>query len=391
MILFKLRSWWLSIQPNKKSVHKKKRPIYRQGWLAKLIMSGDRLAFNWAMREALYRHLSAQVSNGVAVEVALDAFSARLKRRKKSSSEKLVVDVARRMRDGVSLSIALTKWIPNDEAGMIASGELSGNLPRSLDLIIESKRRIARVQRAYKMSLVRPTIYSLAVYGVLWAIGVFVTPSLTLVLPPAQATGLVSWLYAMSDFACSWKVFIPPFVLLLAALLVARSLPFWLGRQRIAAESIFPYSFYRDMHGYIWLMSFSALLRAGLPDVDILKRQMLNASPWLKERLREIRVRMVNGATLPTALLAKGRHGMPAFGFPNPDIVDDIQSMAGFTDFPERISKLAAQWADEIEASTLSRAAAFGFAMEMFMYVVMGLLMMAINSMSTQLGSVTGM
>jgi hypothetical protein len=65
--------------------------------------------------------------------------------------------------------------------------------------------------------------------------------------------------------------------------------------------------------------------------------------------------------------------------------------MAGFTDFPERISKLATQWADEIEASTLSRAAVFGFAMEMFMYMVMGLLMMAINSMSTQLGSVTGM
>jgi len=145
------------------------------------------------------------------------------------------------------------------------------------------------------------------------------------------------------------------------------------------------------MHGYIWLMSFSALLRAGLPDVDILKRQMLNASPWLKERLREIRARMVNGATLPAALLATGRRGMPAFGFPNPDIVDDIQSMAGFKDFPERISKLATQWADEIEASTLSRAAVFGFAMEIFMYVMMGLLMIAINSMSTQLGSVTSM
>lgn len=390
MMLPKFKSWLTLNQPNTKSLHKKKKPI-RQGWLAKVMISGDRLAFNWTIREALYRHLSAQVSNGVAVEVALEAFSARLKRRKKPSSEKLVIDVARRMRDGVSLSVALTKWIPDDEAGMIASGELSGNLPRALDLIIESKRRIARVQRAYKMSLVRPAIYSLAVYGVLWAIGVFVTPSLMLVLPQAQATGLVAWLYATSEFASSWQVMIPPLILLSAAIVIARSLPAWLGRHRIMAESFFPYSFYRDMHGYIWLMSFSALLRAGLPDVDILKRQMLNASPWLKERLREIRARMVNGATLPAALLARGRRGMPAFGFPNPDIVDDIQSMAGFKDFPERISKLATQWADEIEASTLSRAAVFGFAMEMFMYVMMGLLMIAINSMSTQLGSVTSM
>ena len=38
----------------------------------------------------------------------------------------------------------------------------------------------------------------------------------------------------------------------------------------------------------------------------------------------------------------------------------------------------------------LVRAKRFGFAMEMLMYVVMGLLMIAINSMSTQMGSVPG-
>jgi hypothetical protein len=159
----------------------------------------------------------------------------------------------------------------------------------------------------------------------------------------------------------------------------------------VAAESMFPYSFYRDIQGYTWLMSFSALLRAGMADVEILKRQATQSTPWLKERLKALWWRMDNGASMPAALMAKGKNGMPAFGFPNPDIVDDIASMAGFSDFAERIAVLAVQWADELESSTLAKAKSFGFAMEIVMYAVMGLLMIAINSMSTQMGNVPGM
>lgn len=360
-------------------------------WITRLITAGDRLAFNWKTREMLYRHLSAQVANDVPVEIAIEAFAAQLKRKGRKSTEKLVRDVIRAMRDGASLVHALSKWIPDDEAGMIAGGELSGNLPGALDIIVESKRRILRVRQAYKMSLVRPAVYILAIYAVLWAIGVYVTPSLMLVLPATKATGLVSWLYAASDFALSGLVVIPPLVLFASALAIAWALPRWQGRYRITAEKYFPFSFYRDMHGYMWLMSFAALLRAGLPDVEILQRQMTNATPWLKERLREMRGRMIDGATLPSALLAKGKRGIPPFAFPNPDVVDNIQSMAGFKDFPERISKLAMQWSEEIEAASVSRAAVFGFSMEILMYVLMGILMMAINSMSTQIGTVAGM
>ena len=295
------------------------------------------------------------------------------------------------MRDGSTLATALAVWIPQDEASIISSGELSGNLPRSLDLVIEAKRRIARVNSALKTSMVSPAIYVVAVYGMLWGIGRYVTPGLEQALPKEKAQGLVSGLYAAGDFANSWWALLPPLVLALAIAWVVRSLPRWTGRGRVSAESVFPYSFYRDIQGYTWLMSFSALLRAGMADVEILKRQTTQSTPWLKERLHALWWRMDNGASLPAALMLKGKAGMPAFGFPNPDIVDDIGSMAGFSDFPERIAVLAVQWADELEASTLARAKSFGFAMEIAMYAVMGLLMIAINSMSTQMGTGPGM
>lgn len=362
-----------------------------KGMTARITAAGDRMAFAWPVREALYRHMSVQHSNGIPVEVALDTFRARLQRRKKMSSDKIVADVARRMRDGSTLAAALTAWIPQDEVSIISSGELSGNLSRSLDLVIEAKRRIARVNGALKTSMVSPAIYMVAVYGMLWGIGKYVTPGLEQALPKEKAQGLVSGLYAAGDFANSWWALLPPLVLAACIAWVVRSLPKWTGRSRVAAEKVFPYSFYRDIQGYTWLMSFSALLRAGMADVEILKRQTAQSTPWLKERLHALWWRMDNGTSLPAALMAKGKGGMPAFGFPSPDIVDDIGSMAGFGDFPERIAVLAVQWADELERATLARAKAFGFAMEILMYAVMGFLMVAINSMSTQIGSSPGM
>lgn len=362
----------------------------RKSLSARITAAGDRIAFSWTVREALYRHLSAQVSNGVPVETALDSFRLRLRRRKKVSSDKIVGDIARRMRDGSTFAAAFGQWAPQDEVGVLTSGELSGNLPRSLDLLIDAKRRLARVRQGMKAAIYSPVIYLIMVYAMLWAIGTYVTPGLEQALPKAKARGLIAALFSAGDFATSWWALAPPLIFTLLTAVVVRSLPRWTGRGRIAAETFFPFSFYRDINGYTWLMSFTALLRAGMADVEILKRQSEQASPWLKERLKALHSRMFNGLSLPAALLSRGKDKMPGFGFPNPDVIDDIASMAGFADFPDRISLVAIQWADELETSTLAMAKRFGFYMEIVMYVVMGVLMVAINSMSTQLGNVTG-
>jgi type II secretory pathway component PulF len=358
---------------------------------ARFAAARDRLAFDWRVREALYRHLSAQIANGVTTETALDAFRVRLRRNKKKSAAAIVGSVARRMRDGVTLANALTAWAPQDEVSLIAAGELAGNLPRALDLIVESTRRIMLVNRTLQAALVTPTIYMAAMYGVLWAIGWYVTPALEQALPRQKAQGLIYALYVAGDLAASWWAILP--IVAIAAVIAAmlRSLPRWTGRSRIMAERFFPYSFYRDSRGYSWLMSFTALLRAGMSDTDILKRQWSTATPWLKERLHAIWWRMDNGASLPAALMARGKAGMPPFGFPSPDIVDDIASMAEFSDFSERIATLAVQWADDLERTTLAQVKVSGIAMELLMYGVMGLLMVAINSMSVQIGAVPGM
>lgn len=358
-------------------------------WENNIIRIADSWAFSWKVREWLYRHLSVQIGNGVQVGTALETFRSRLQRRKRVSSVKVVNAVIRRMRNGMSLATALSLWIPDDEVTVIDSGELSGNLPKGLDLIIAAKRSISRVRGAFFSALIAPTVYLIAVFLMLWAMGRFIIPDLVQALPRERALGMVHALYVLGDFANSWTAVVPLVILLCFVILVVFSLPRWTGRSRIYAERFFPYSFYRNINGYIWLMSFSAVLQAGMSDVDILRRQVKQASPWLMERLQALLLRMNNGASLAEALLARGKGGLPPFGFPNPDIVDDIASMHGFKNFNEKIGLIARQWAEDLETSTLVMAKRFGFAIEIMMYVVMIFLVVAINSMSAQLGGVS--
>jgi type II secretory pathway component PulF len=355
----------------------------RWAWL---VDAADRAVFSWKVRRKLYKHLAGQVGNGVPVEVALEKHASQLARANRTSSARIVRDASRLMRDGKSLADSLRNWIPADEAGFIAAAELASSkvLPASLKELVETKRRVKRVAVAFRNALVRPAVYTLTMYGVVWAIGKYAVPQMTQALPASRATGAVAGLYAAGDFAMSWLAVLPPVCLLLLGLAIKYAMPRWRGRWRVYAESYFPFNYYRDSHGFLWLSSFVALLKAGKPDVDILQMQITYASPWLKERLAHCRRTMIDGALLPAALAEPAAKKMPAYGFPNPDIVSDIESFSGFPDFPEKIKAVLQEWAEDLEESTLENAALFGFLLEIVMYVVMGFLMYAINELTKQ-------
>lgn len=361
----------------------------QQALLARIARHADRLAFSWDVRRDLYKHLSAQVGNKVPMERALETFRGRLQRVRRMSCDKIVADVARRMRDGATLTKALTPWIPVDEVSILNSGELSGNLPRALDLLVETKRRVARVVKAMKAAIKKPFFYFVVIYGFIWYLATEVFPQLRGTQNGTPA-GAAAWLYAIGDLANSPWALLPPLLFAGLAVAVVVALPRWRGKGRITAERYFPFSAYRDVQGYTWLMGFTALLRAGMADVAVLKTQSQHASPWLNERLRALWWRMDDGASLSKALLAKGRGNLPPFGFPNPNIVDDIASMDGFDDFADRITKVATEWSEELEEELLAMAGKIGFWAEMVLYAVVLFLLFAINQM-TPTSAVAGM
>lgn len=342
----------------------------------------ERVFFGWSVRQELYRHLTVQIENNISEVAALQLFHKRLIRRKKKGSARIVSIVARRMRDGVSLSAALRAFVPADEALVIMGGETAGQVGQSFALILDAKERLSGVRKTMVSAFVTPFVYLCAIYGLLWFVGSYVLPTVDKIVPAGQITGLGTMVVAMGAAATSLWAIVPGVALLAGVAWMIWAFPRWTGSLRVKFEQWFPFNFYRDIQGYVWILTFSSMLKAGVPDTQILGDQAALASPWLQERLVGVKQKMGNGASFANALIATGK------GFPNPDLIDDIQSMSGFLDFPDRMRKRALQWSDELQWTTMARVKAVGFIFDMVMYAIMLIVLGGINSMTSQIGSV---
>lgn len=341
----------------------------------------SRLAFNWPMRAALYRHLSIQIKNDIDQVTALETFKKRLVRNKKKSCILVVNDIIHRIRNGIQLSAALRLWVPNDEAFTIAGAEMAGQIEKSFELLLDSKSRIEAVKQSMFSAFTTPLIYLCAIYGMLWAIGTFFLPHIRQVVPTKNIHGLGALLFDVGDFATSLWMIIPLIITFLICGWIAWALPNWTASYRKDIEKFFPFSFYRDLHGYVWVLTFASMLQAGISDTHILRDQSSLASPWLRQRLTALQRRMMNGEDIAYALEKIG------FNFPNPDMIDDIASMSGFEDFPERLQKRTVDWVDEMEINVKSKVKQVGFFFNILMYSLILLLLLGINSLSVQMGT----
>lgn len=361
------------------------KPVASNPWLQEALA---RNAFKkWTVRRNLYRRLAVRVRNGASTEDVLD-MEARALEHEGNPAAYALRSASRLMRNGHTLSDSLKKWVPADEVGILATAETGNALSDSLEYFIETRRRMHRVTKAYRNAFVQPVVYLLTVYGVLWSIAKYTVPDLVSSGASAHTSGMGSMLISMSNVVNSWQGAVPVVLFLLVVFLIFKSFRSWTGRGRIAAEKRFPYSYYRDSEGFIWLSGFVSLLQVGQDEVDILNRQAKYASPWLKERLMHYRRSMVNGKSLAQALATPIGPGKPSFGFPNPDIINDIAAMGESSEFPQKIKKVLENWAEEMEEQTLEKSKVFGFALELCMYIIMGLLIVAMNSLIQQIAMV---
>ena len=344
----------------------------------------NRMAFDWNVRAALYRHLAVQIDNNINQITALENFRRRLARQKRKSCVHIITDVIRRMRNGAQLSAALRVWVPVDEAFTLTGAEMAGNVGAAFELLLESKSRGANVRRAMISAFTTPMIYLCAIYGMLWAIGMYFLPSIQQAMPASQVHGLGAMLYSLGNFATSFWMLVPIALIVALVMWIFWALPNLTAPFRVRLEEYFPFNFYRDIQGYVWLVTFASMLKAGMSDTRILLDQSRLATPWLQQRLLAVRRRMVNGEGLARALQNVG------YNFPNPDMIDDIDSMADFDDFPARITKRTTQWADDLERTVKARIRILGFCFDMVMYGLILIVLLGMNSLSVQMGSVPG-
>lgn len=344
---------------------------------------------DWKLREAFYQHICDQVGNDIALDTALRNFRTRLIRNKKFAHARIVLLIIQKLQNGKKFSESLEGLVGSDELAIIAAGELGGKLPFSLALILEQHARASRLKQTLRQGLSSTVGHLIITTGVLWYLASTVIPQLESAVPASKAKGLVHALYVISGFVNSaWSLLVPT-IIASAVLLFLWSLPRWTGRQRLIAERYFPYSYYRDLVGYQWLMIFTTLLTSGIPDVNILQMQAKGASPYLRERLSLFYHRLRSGGmSLAEALIAPVGHSHQPMNFPSPDINESIIALYGFANFPERIAKLVATWAEQIDTRTLNLAKSISSFFEFAMMFGMALLILAVQDLANQVGAI---
>ena len=361
-------------------------PQQLQGTFSRL---GKKSKLDWKIRAPFYQHLVDQVGNEIALEKALVHFRDRMLRTKKHAYARIILLIIQKLQNGKKFSESLEGLVGSEELAIISAGELGGKLPFALSLILEQRERSVRLKQTLRQGLSSTVGHLLIACAVLWYLASAVIPGLESAVPRAKAQGLVHFLYAISGFVNSaWIFLIPVFIgSALAALLW--SLPRWTGPTRLIAERHFPYSYYRDLVGYQWLMVFATLLASGISDVQILQMQAKGASPYLSERLSLLFHRLRSGGmSLPEALISPTRQGGLSMNFPSPEINESIIALYGFANFPERITKLVTTWAAQIEARTLALANTTSKFFEYSMMFGMAILILAVQDLSNQVGTV---
>ncbi|MFP3637929.1 type II secretion system F family protein [Paraburkholderia sp. SIMBA_054] len=344
--------------------------------------------FGWGYRKRLYEQASSQLDNGRTLPEILLDFRDRLIRRGKKDSGKIANEIYRKVINGDKFNVALGSTLSPLERSVIASGEKAGALSHSMRLVLDLRERSTRIRRSMQSSFFAPVVYMLSLYGVLFTIGYMIVPEFEMALPANRWTGWARALYVMGDLAVGWKAPVFAVLSILAGIGIAKALPNWTG-ERIKGRAfcdkyVFPFTVYREVQGFAWLLSFATLLRSGVPDADALADQIKTASPWMKSRLRPIQSGLKNGRDMAAAMRLSG------YEFPSLDLIDEVNAYVGFPDFPEKIEVVAKQYAETLERRLLAKGMVLSAGFSGLMFFAFAILQLGANEISNLLSSSVG-
>jgi type II secretory pathway component PulF len=335
----------------------------------------------WRYRKRLYQHMSNQISNGLGITDTLKEFRDRLQKRGRKGPALAVHRIYRDVVDGKTLVEAMQSHMTDLEKTVIGAGERGGTLPKMLDLLLDIRERTGNLFMGMLSSFFAPTVYLIAMYAALLVIGIVVIPQFTESLPVRRWTGWAYVMYLMGEAATGWFAPVIVAIFLIAAFVIWRALPRWTGEGRIKGRVfcdryVFPFTVYREMTGFAWLLSYTALVRGGLSNVSAIREQMSKSSPWLASRLLPLHIGLREGNKLSEAMDSAGH------GFPSLDLIDEISSYAKFGNFEEKIETVAKQHSERLLKVLLFKGVLISLVFSMSIFFMMATVQLGANSIS---------
>jgi len=349
-------------------------------------------SLSWGVRRSFYEQAEAQLDNGRTLTAVLADFHTRLKRRHYKGAAKIVDQIRLEVVDGGKLTAAMAASLTSLERSVLSAGEQGqgGRLPGAMRLILEVREMIDNITLKFISTFFAPAVYMVTLYATLWVIGSEVVPPLTGVLPVSKWTG---WAYAMNlmgEAAIGW---VAPFIFgSIVAYLIwsVRALPKWTGKGRLRGRAfcdryVFPFSVYGELSGFTWLMSFVALLRAGVPETTALESQIATASPWLASRLTPILDGMkFGGLDMAAAMRRTGNN------FPSQDLIDEVGAYIGAQSFADKLEVALRKYAKRLERALLFKGLLISGFFSLLMYFAFIVVALGSNTISSLMSSSMG-
>ena len=291
------------------------------------------------MRIDFYEGLRNLVENGLGTKDAIKELNNIWSYGGKKPGETLAVvtrDLLEQIANGTPLSRALSRWVPYEEASLLAAGEQS-DVAQSFDDIVKVITAKQQILGAVASAVVYPAFLCVPLAILLWMVSTQMIPAMARVSSPESWTGAAFALYQLAEFVTSYGLAV---VLMLAGLVAAFvfSLPRWTGSVRALFDRGPFYSTYRMVHGSTFLLNMSVMMRANIQEANALDMLGEYANPWLKERTRSARHGIAMGNNIGVALEDAGHD------FPDKKAIQFIKILAARKGFSQALNKYSERW-----------------------------------------------
>ena len=296
-----------------------------------------KIQFTRKQRTRIYTKLGKFLENAVPLIRALDIVRAHESDGGKKNTKPVVMildDIINEIRNGKSFSLALQKWVNDEEVSILNAGEIAGTLHDSIKDILFMFKANKAIKTAlggliYPVALVISTIFFLYIFSAR------VVPAFVQVLPRDKWKGQGAMLGNVSDFVMSWYIIIGCSTAIIL-ILIFFSFPHLTGRLRVKLDRIVPWSISKTVKGCAFLIAFSALNKAGVTAPEVLNLLSKFANAWYTERLQATRRKLLNGSpNIGEALYSSG------YEFPDKITIIDMRSYAALSGADEMLDILS--------------------------------------------------
>lgn len=339
----------------------------------------QKLSFGAGARVRFYNNMSMLLENRVQLIDALKQIIVIMEKNKKSRSAEAKVAVAcyEALSQGESFSTGLEDWVPASEIALIAAGETSGELERCLKDAIRLIEGVAQIRKAVIGAAIYPSVLIIMLSCLLHIIADSLVPKLAAVASPDTWEGAAYILYVIAEITTNYGVYILAGVIG-SIVAIIFSFRFLNGSIRIILDKLPPWSVYRAVHGCIFLLNLSLLLRAGVRLQAALELLYVKAdTKWLLSRIDAILQGISSGFSLGEAMSDS------AYVFPDEESVCYVQLLCVLQGFEESLIRFSTHWLEKTVAKVKTAAAMFLLASVLTMGVTLGLVVLGVSGIES--------